>query len=121
MSSPAYDAAWLRFCATVDKWVAILDMQWVEITLARNDSFHAEEEEVAAATSTKWSYRQADIRAYLPVIVGYTDAQMDILVVHELVHVLVNPMEDELPSKYEKQCELAVESVARAIVAAHGE
>lgn len=120
MMIPAYDAAWVRFCATVDKWVKILQLQWVELTLARNDSFHAEEEEVAAATSVKWSYRQADIRAYMPVIVSYTDAQMDILVVHELTHVLVNSMEDKISPRYVDQCELAVENVARAIVAAHG-
>lgn len=110
------DAVWDRVCAAFDEWVVLLKLDWIGITLVRNDGAHAENEDVAADTTAKWQYRQAMIRAYLSAMATSTDEEIENIIVHELAHILVNPMEDKVPSKHEDQCELAVENVARALV-----
>lgn len=114
--NPIFDALWLRVCKSFDEWVKLLKLDWIDITLVRNDGCHAENEDVAADTTAKWQYRQAMIRAYLAAMATSTDAEIENIMVHELAHVLVNPMEDKVLSKYEDQCEMAVENVARALV-----
>lgn len=114
--NPLLDALWLRVCSFFDEWVELLNLSWIDITLVRNDGCHAENDAVAADTTTKWHYRQAMIRVYLAALATSSDKEIENVIVHELAHVLVNSMEDKLPAKYEENCELAVENIARALV-----
>lgn len=114
------DATWKRVQKRFDYWVAILKLDWWDIKLTRNDSYHPEEEDVAADTNAKWEYRQAVVRVYLPTLVVMTKADLDGVLVHELVHVLIAVMEAVVPNRFEAQREMAVENIARAIIDAHG-
>lgn len=117
VSSPAHDAAWERVCRIFEEWTERLEMSWLTLTLVRSDAVH-EEESTYADTNAQWQYRQAQIRVFLPMLVALTDGQIEAIIVHELVHVLVNPMASLLKDKDSKLAELAVENVAQALLAA---
>lgn len=75
---------------------------------------------IVAETVADWEYRQARIKWYLPVIAGLDDDELLADAVHEYVHVLTASMESEIHAKHAKQCEFAVESIARVLLRALG-
>lgn len=113
--NPALDPLWERVCVIFDKWVELLDLDWCDITFYRSDSAH--EDGFAADCAAKWQYRHAIVRVYLPAIANHTDGDIEGIIVHELCHILLNPVDSVLPRKFSDQCELATENVARAFLA----
>jgi hypothetical protein len=95
-----------------------LRLDWVTIRLKWNTTMGAESDRTACKTTTDWEYRQSSMDWCLPLTAAMTDLELLRLVVHEVIHVLVAPMEmlikdQELSNKV---CELAVENVTRALL-----
>jgi hypothetical protein len=109
-----------RIYAIVNEWLDLLEMRWLHITVSCSDSEHPDDSYTAADTDAKWEYRQAKITFYLPSIANHDDEDLEGIIVHELVHVLLAPMESLRKDSETKQCELAVENTARALIAAMG-
>lgn len=118
-NNPVLDPIWERVSRSFDLWVERLGLHWCDIVLYRCDSRRADDENCAADTDAKWQYRHATVRAYLPAMANHTDDDIDGVMVHELAHILVNPMESAVPESKTNQCELAVENVSRAILDTH--
>lgn len=118
--SAVHDDLWARIDRIFTHWTDVLGMNWMHLVLYRSDTSHETDSDCAADTSAKWQYRSAKITVYLPTVANHTDEDLEGIIVHELVHVLINPMESLMKDRDTNQCELAVENVALALMAAHG-
>lgn len=116
----AFSLAKARVVAAVDNVEEVLGIG--ELGLTVHHSFNEsplsgdDEARTVAETKADWQYRQVKFRWYLPAIVALTDEQLIEDVVHEYVHAVLDPMESEVPEKFAKQCEFAVESMARVVL-----
>jgi hypothetical protein len=78
-----------------------------------------ESPDVVAETKTSWEYHEATIRWSLPNAAALDQDTIDAYLVHELVHVMLAPIEllhrgDD--NNLNALCEHTVETVARAII-----
>jgi hypothetical protein len=107
-----------RIVAIVDDVLEALDLSW--FTVRNRFTTENGEDRVLAQTEPDWEYRQASIEWNLGLTCARTDLELRRDVVHEIVHVLVSPMEQLIQVKAKsvkiKLCELAVENVTRAIM-----
>lgn len=62
-----------------------------------------------------WEYHTADITWYLK---GHEDMDVASVAVHELVHVMLAPIQEHVPKKHNKLSEWVTEAVAKAIIKA---
>jgi hypothetical protein len=95
-----------------------LRLDWMDIRLKWNTAMGEGSDRVACSTTTDFEYRQASMDWCLPLIGAMTDLQLRRLVVHEVMHVLLAPMEMQISDKKlaNQLCELAVENVTRAVL-----
>lgn len=112
------DPLWERISVIFHEWYALLELDWCNVTLYRSDAARPDDSDCAADTDSKWQYRQARIAFYLPALANHDDSDLESVIVHELVHVMINGMESKVAEKFTDQCELAVENVTRALIAA---
>lgn len=113
---PEYVRAQRAIATAARRWEKRLGLATVTV---RHTFLDTVNDEVIADTNAKWEYREATIRWFLPTCATLTDAQLEATVVHELVHVLLAPMESHVKDRHGEQCEYAVESVARAFLAVY--
>lgn len=118
--SAVHEALRTRIYDIFNDWLDLLEMRWIDVSVQCSDSAHPDDAWTAADTDAKWEYRQAKITMYLPTIANHDDDDLRDIIVHELVHVLLAPMESLRKDSETKVCELAVESTARALIAARG-
>jgi hypothetical protein len=88
------------------KWITRLGLGWwrVDISFYNDpqsiiDHFGVNDDDtlVVARTYTHWIYGKAEIHVNLPVIEKLSDDETERVIVHELLHILVNEMrEDEI-------------------------
>ncbi len=112
----ALDALWTRVSTIFHVLLDQLNMSWCDVTLFRSDSLRTDDTGCAADTETEWKYRSARVVVYLPTIAHFNDSDIRTVLAHELVHILVAPMESKVPARHTDLCELAVENVARSLV-----
>lgn len=103
------------------------------------DSFDNEAEggddfKTTALTEARWQYLTAKIKWFLPSAVRHSDTELEKILVHELVHVLLAPEQtlvferaideaegmtdadsDKLMLRYSEQLELSTEMTTRAL------
>lgn len=119
--TPEHKAAKQQISRLAKRWACLIPTGWdvkhlyLETTNDNDDS-HA----IMAETKTQWEYQQASIRWHLPSCCGQEDSWIEGTMVHEMVHVLVAPMESQLPNSQSKLCEHTVETVAKAILRVTG-
>lgn len=113
--TPQFREARNRIQASVTKWDCLIP-GWCDVDHVFIEGLHDEDPDTLAETFANWKYHNAKVKWYLPVACAMTDDYLEGTVVHELVHVLLSPVEQRIPSKYEEQSEFAVESIAKAIL-----
>jgi len=69
-----------------------------------------------ANTVARWEYREAVIHWYLPSAVRLARSDLEMVLVHEYVHVLLGPIRESIPGEHMDRLELATESVCRALL-----
>ena len=121
--TPEHLEAKKRLLEAIHTWKHLVPPGWDIHHLFIESKVDTESPEVLAETECHWQYHQATIRWSLPNVAGVHDKYLDATVVHELVHVLVSPMEtllrtdeNEHSGAVNATCEFAVEAVARAIL-----
>lgn len=95
-----------------------LGLDWLDIRLRWNTKMGEASERTACETITDWEYRQASMDWCLPLVATMTELELRRMVVHEVVHVIVAPMEMQIGNAVlaNQLCELAVENVTRALL-----
>ena len=86
------------------KWLSPLGLLWWEITITYYDDPKeilqkfknpGGENIVPATVNSDWKYGTAFISINLPAFKGMKNRQVERIIVHELVHILVNEMREE--------------------------
>lgn len=116
---PQYETAKATVLRLAEKWQALLGLDRIKIEYVFVESFHDDGHSVIADTEAFWEYHLAKIRWFLPAMIRETDEGIEEDLVHELVHVLLNPIERHVPTKLDEQKEFTVESVTQAILSVH--
>jgi hypothetical protein len=101
-----------------DKWQTLLDLSHFAIEHKFFSDFKDDDPDTVAETMTYWQYRDARVNWYLPSASRLGFMALEGVMVHELSHVLLAPMEANIKSNREELGELATENVARAILKA---
>lgn len=97
-----------------DKLGTKVDHRFLEAFRERGEE---DEPLIIADTTAYWEYRSACIRWFLPAAIRLDDAALENAVLHELVHVLVNPMECRLTDEKDTDLnEFTVETITLAIM-----
>lgn len=93
------------------------DLKW--LTISHLFSENLREDAVIAETEGDWEYRSACITWNLPSVARITDRTLEDVAVHEFIHCVLAPVEENLPKKdhVDKLREFAVESLTRMIQA----
>lgn len=105
------------------EYYKLLGLGWWSVDLVWMDGGVSREDGTTAADCwVAWPYRKAEIRFFLEEIQGYSDEKMRQLVLHEILHIFVNPMREGWPeqgSKGFEHCmkmeEMVVSSLERAL------
>lgn len=105
-----------RIAKYIKKWVPLLGLQQWRLEVNYVETYRADDPNTEADTSATWQYLKAVLRFYLPCFVHFDDDYVEAVVVHELVHVLVNPMESTCPEDKTDQRERAVEEITQALL-----
>ncbi len=74
---------------------------------------------IAASTEVEWQYQQAKFTWCLPRIIEMKDSTLELLVVHEMVHVMLAPFNALRDAENQLQNDLVehtTETVARAFI-----
>lgn len=103
----------------VAKWSERLGLSYLGLSVTHVYSEGVADDdgaETVASTEFNWQYRQGRIVWYLPNVPALTNEELGGCVVHELLHCLLNSMEQHVPDRYEALIEYAIETTTRAIL-----
>ena len=118
MTDKEYREQKKRVESMINKWFKPMGMGWFDILF----DWHRDERKeptrnnipAVADVECSWEYKRAKINWYLPVIQNIDDDELENMIVHEFVHILINSVDiEELPNE---KLEYATESVARALI-----
>lgn len=106
--------------ALTAEWLERLGLDtWFQVTLKFVDAPEKDDtadEGTAAVCEGDWSYRFCRIRVFLPNILNYNKRDLEQMLVHELCHGLVAPMESHVKDRWIAEREHTVETLARAFL-----
>lgn len=115
MNDKEYEEQKKRIEIYINGLQKVLGMNWWAIT----HEFLREKEEhdcsIVAMTSTRWEYRSAYVRWYIPVVAEQSDEELRGVFIHEMSHILVGPTQNNETDADTQMTEFAVTNVARAI------
>ena len=97
----------------VNRTVKRLDLGWLEIQVRFDEGNTSE---ATCSTQCDWYYRRAVMNWVLQEVSHMTDAELQLVTVHELCHALIACAVPETEEKVNKLEELATENVARVII-----
>jgi predicted SprT family Zn-dependent metalloprotease len=106
-----------RVLQVVGEWVPIMGLEWYTINHQFNEATDSSDEQTQATTNTTWYYREATMTWHLPKLALLEDDELENVVVHELVHILLDPIHPE-GDGINHHLEYATECLARALLAA---
>jgi hypothetical protein len=104
-----------RLSKYMDKWIALLLLDRWSIGVDYHAHKCEDDPGTNAEVSVLWEYKSADLAFYLPQFDGYADNHVELIVVHELCHILVNMMKRER-GKEDPHEERTVTEIARALL-----
>ena len=90
--------------ASLKKWLKPLGLLWWDVQVHFYDDpadivnvFKCDEDQVivVARTYVTWQYATANLHFNLIALVGMSDDKVERIVVHELVHILINEMNEQ--------------------------
>ena len=102
------------------KWQTIMDLGHFTINHVFVESLKEDEPDTLADTKTFWQYRQARIRWFMPALSQFDKPEVENAMVHELTHVLLSPISDNMKANKDDFMELSTENVTRALIIAAG-
>lgn len=123
MTDAEYEAIKARVDVFVDRWIDLLGLaKYATIYV----TYHRETGEgrssnfdVAASMDSQWQYRQGKLNVYCGTIALIDDDDLNLLIVHELSHFLLGPIEAFVPKAQNDRLEFTAETLARAFRSTH--
>lgn len=101
------------------KWSERMGLRWYRIHFewVREYAYHDSKDRhnVGAETKSMWQYREATITFYLEKLAAFTKEEREEVVIHELSHVLVSPIEDLGDDNASQMTEYTTTMVAKAV------
>jgi hypothetical protein len=113
--TPEHRATKRRIQGFIREWKALVP-PGVEVVHIFVEDVNQDEPKTLADTVSQWQYHNAKIRWYLSAAASCEDSYLEGTVVHELVHVLVAPIEETIPAKLTNLSEHTVEAIAKAFL-----
>ena len=101
MTDAEYRKALLRIRKAVGKWHDALGLGWWRITYAYDregemaDGKDRAARNVAGTAAVDWRYKYATITFNIPILFEMNDEDLERVIMHEQVHVLVNELREE--------------------------
>jgi hypothetical protein len=77
------------------KWIAFLGLESFGVIVDYDPDFKEGSRECWADCCSSWEYKQALITVYLPSFLSSSQEEMESVIVHELMHVMVNEMRQD--------------------------
>ncbi|NDB60902.1 hypothetical protein EB001_21025 [bacterium] len=106
----------LQIIYLTEEWQKQMNLGHYIIENTFLDITHPNDESIIAETTSNWQYLEANINWYMDKVITLRKNALERTVVHELSHVLISPMENQIKKGKEEYAELAVESIARALM-----
>lgn len=118
--TPQFEAGKERIQGFATKWERLMDMAWLSVKHTYNPNVNEESPFIVATTQADWEYRAGVIDWNMPRVCAIEDDTLESVVVHELSHILLNPLEQLATKPHEAPLvEFAAESMARALLSVH--
>ncbi len=99
MTDAIYEREKARILALTEVWVPRLNLErytiqscWHRVTDSRHD--HNIDNDPAGEVRVRWEYEQATVCFFLDETMSMDDKDLQSTVVHELCHIIVNPMRE---------------------------
>ena len=101
MTDREYKKQLRRIQRYIDRWHKTLGMGWWKVDynyydkrkeFAKGEKDTSYAQDVAARSWSDWRYRNASISFSVPKVATLSDAEVESMVVHELVHILVGSL-----------------------------
>ena len=100
----------------VEFWQAQLGLDWLTFKHNYTTAYDSDDPHTCACTEAYWQYRDVKFTWYLPAIARLDDDELEDVVVHEFVHSMIAPIEQNMDDDDADLCEFAVENVCRAFL-----
>lgn len=122
MTDKEYNVQKKRIRSLIKKWHKAIGMNWWRVEYVysrerRDDSATTYDPgqgwDVAADCQTDSNYMTATVTFYLPNIVSIRDEELEEIYLHELMHILINPMQTKQKAAEEER---VATTLARAMV-----
>lgn len=115
MTDKQYKDQKKRIQKYIDKWFADMGLGWFKIDFVWERERDATTPATIAKTTSAWQYRHGTIQWFLPACQQISDEELESSVIHEFVHVLINPLCVVSESgDLDLQHEYATETITRA-------
>lgn len=101
------------------KWVTVFEMEQWEMKYSYPREYCEEEPDTIAHTFGRWQYRHGTITFFLPVTSSKSVGSLERTIIHELLHVLLLPMSQNLNEGHEHENEYTTVSLQRVIAKAY--
>ena len=99
-------------------WQNVMDLRHFTISHKFDKGFKDDDADVCGETEAYPQYRQARITWFMASCFRLPSDELEGVVVHELVHVAISPLESQVKASCNEYTELGVENVARALLGA---
>lgn len=119
MSTDPMAVVTARLQKLIAEWEPRLDLPGIEVRHGFLETYDVDDPTKCAETTIEWQYRAAKIEWYLPMLTSRNDATLEDIVVHEFAHIIIGPLHDRFKANSTDLEELAVESIARALIRTH--
>ncbi len=96
MKRKRFKAQVKRIKAIFEKWMAPLGLKWFLVDVLyydRGDEF-PKDSTVMARVVADWRYMTAQVQVNVPLAAAYNDERLERMVVHELIHIIIQEMQD---------------------------
>ena len=104
----------------VERLCAAFDLGWMKVNVSF-DPKNDDTDRILCETLCDWEYRQVTFRWNLHQLASTNDEDLELTAIHEIVHVLYDPvysaLTDSQRAKFHKLNEMSTENIARVISA----
>lgn len=117
MTDKEYRQEVLRVQKLFNKWYKVLGLNTWDVDQYYNRTENLDHPTFLATTNSRWEYKRVAFNWYLPVTMDVNDWQLELHIVHEMVHPLLNSLDDRDNEDFDHQkLEFATQLIAQSMI-----